>query len=269
MKKIALLLGLLVSMLFMFAGCGETAASNTSDAQTAQQTTAKSLEGKTIFIYSGAGMKKAVNQLTAAFEAETGATVQVTYANAANIITQITTSNEGDVFIAGDKGELSALTKKDYIASAMDLVKHIPVLAVQKGNPKAITGLADLTKSDVTVVLGDNKATPIGKLSDKALSELGILNSVNVISRTTTANEIATSLSLGQCDAGITWKENISDVEGTEIVDTADLNKYIKTVPAAALTCSTNTEATTAFMKFLASDKAKTIWQNNGYELLD
>lgn len=245
----------------------EEAASNEDIKDTTTLEEQNTLEGKTLFVYCGAGMTKPFTEIVEAFQNETGAKVEVTYANAAQIISQITTSNEGDLFIAGDQGELSTI-QDDYVTDTKSLVKHIPVLAVQTGNPKSITALKDLINENVTVVLGDNQATPIGKLADKALTDAGILDSVNVIARTTTAPEIATALSLNQCDAAIIWKEN-ANVEGVEVVETTDMEKYIKTVPAASLKCSTNTETLEVFLSYLDTDLAKDIWKSYGYELLN
>lgn len=225
------------------------------------------LEGKSLFVYCGAGMTKPFTEIVESFQNQTGAAIEVTYANTAQIISQIKASSEGDLFIAGDQGELSAI-QKDYIIETKSLVKHIPLIVVQEGNPKGVTKLADLDKEDVTVILGDNEATPIGKISDKALTDTGILESVNVAARTTTAPEIATALSLGQCDAAIIWKEN-TNVEGVEIVETTDMEPYIKTVPAASLKCSTNTEVLEAFLSYLDSDAVKEIWEDYGYEILN
>lgn len=225
------------------------------------------LEGKKLFVYCGAGMTKPFTEIVKDFQNESGATVEVTYANAAQIISQITVSNEGDLFIAGDQGELSAI-QDEYVADTKSLVKHIPVIAVQTGNPKEISTLTDFANEGIKVVLGDSEATPIGKISDKALTDAGVLDHVNVIARTTTAPEIATALSLGQCDAAIIWREN-TKAEGIEVVENTDMDQYIKIIPAASLKCSTNTEVLEAFLTYLDTDAAKSIWESYGYELIN
>ena len=246
----------------LITGCG----GKSEPAEEQQSDNTDNLSGKTLQIYCGAGMSKPFEEIANAFKSDTGCEMQVVYANAAQIQTQIKTAQEGDLFIAGSAEELAPV--KDYVAANKDLVKHIPVLAVKKGNPLGITGLNDLTKEGVKVVLGDADATPIGKLSNKALSDLGILNSTNIVARTTTAPEIFNALSMGECDAIIVWKENVSGDE-VEIVNTTDLDKYIKTVPAASLTFNKDKDTLDAFLKFLDSDKAKDIWKNYGYEVLN
>ena len=274
-KKEAFIILLLAAGMYIFSGCAAEAAKNskveqTESAQVSEVQSAEEvklpMEGKKLFIYSGAGMKKPVAEIADAFQKETGAVVEVTYGNAAQIISQITASNEGDLFIAGDQGELTKIKEK-YVAAEKPLVKHIPVIAVPKGNPKGIQGLAGFAKNGVNVVLGDNKATPIGKLADKALEDAGLLDQVNIKARSATAPEIINALSLGECDAAIVWREN-AKAEGIEIVESSDMEKYIKVVPAATLKCAANGEVLEVFMTYLSTDAAKTIWQKNGYEII-
>lgn len=258
-KWLAILL-VMGTLLGLVSGCG----SNSSQAEEKVDTT-KSLDGQTLFVYCGAGMTKPFGEIADQFKAETGCDIQVVYANAAQIQNQIQTTGEGDLFIAGSADELKPV--QDKVSESIDLVKHIPVLAVKSGNPLGITGLNDLTGAGVEVVLGDGEATPIGKIANKALTDLGILNNVNVVARAATAPEIANALSVDECNAIIIWKENVP--ANAEIVNTPDLNAYVKTVPAAKLSSSANTEALAAFMTYLDSDPVKTIWKKNGYEVLN
>lgn len=140
--------------------------------------------------------------------------MEVTYANAAQIQTQINTAKEGDFFIAGSEREVNPVD--ELVESSTPLVRHIPVIAVQKGNPLNITGPADLAADE--------------------------------------------------CDAIIVWKENVNADQG-EIVDCPEMENYIKTIPAARLTCSADAEAADAFADFLNSQTAQDIWTSYGYEL--
>lgn len=249
------------TILSLATGCGNKTQESQEKVDEEQ-----SLAGQTLFIYCGAGMTKPFGEIADKFKAETGCEMEVVYANAAQSQNQIKTSGEGDLFIAGSADELTPV--KDVVTESKDLVKHIPVLAVKSGNPLGITGLNDLTKDGVEVVLGDGDATPIGKIANKALTDLGILNNVNIIARAATAPEIFNALSVDECDAIIVWKENVTG-STTEIVKTTDLDAYVKKVPAAVLSSSQNTEAVNTFMTFLDSDSAKTIWGKYGYEAIN
>lgn len=245
------------------AGCSSTG--QASSASSSAQAAAKALEGKELDIYCGAGMTDPFQKIADLFTSETGCAMNVTFANAAQIQTQITTTEQGDFFIAGSTDELKPV--EAYVASSVDLVKHIPVLAVPAGNPRSITGVADLAGCE-RVLIGDPESTPIGKIAKKALSTAGIyesLSQASVLTTTTTAPQIATALANGEGDAGIVWKENVKS-DGVEIVECPDLDALIKTVPAAQLTCAGDEAVVTEFAAFMQTDAAMDVWAEFGYE---
>lgn len=224
------------------------------------------LTGHTLMIYCGAGMTKPFQEIAGSFKADTGCEMDVTYANAGQIQSQITTSEEGDMFVAGSGDELTPV--ESYVAGQKDLVKHIPVLAVQSGNPKGISGLSGLAGDEVRLIMGDVDSTPIGKIAKKSLTDAGIFDRVQIEATTATAPQMSTAIAAGEADAAIVWKENC-DVKGVEIVDTKDLDQYIKTIPAASLNCSGSHEALDAFNSYLDTDAAKEIWMKYGYEIVE
>ena len=114
----------LVLAALTMVGCSSSNAGSQSSSQAAN------LQGQQLNIYCGAGMTEPFQKIADLFTEETGCEMNVTYANAAQIQTQITTTNEGDFFIAGSKEELKPV--ESAVASSEDLVKHIPVLAVPR-----------------------------------------------------------------------------------------------------------------------------------------
>ncbi|WP_291244055.1 molybdate ABC transporter substrate-binding protein [Fournierella sp.] len=275
-RMTALCMGLVLAL----TGCGSAAPSSVSastaestatsaaasqavSSQAASAEAAQDLTGQNLMIYCGAGMQQPFEEIAAAFSEETGCEMNVTYANAAQLQTQITQSQEGAFFIAGSADEVKPV--EEYVVSSTDLVKHIPVLAVAEGNPKGITGIADLAREDVTTVTGDAEATPIGKIAKKAFQDFGVTDQVTLAATTTTAPQLATVIALGEADAAIIWKENCN-TEGVEICQTTDLDKYVKTVPAARLSFAADDPAADAFAEYLAGQEAAGIWAEYGYE---
>ena len=262
----------------LITGCG-AASSGTAGSSAPQQTQESApedgeagksaantpdLTGHTLMIYCGAGMTKPFQEIADSFKAATGCEMNVTYANAGQIQSQITTSEEGDMFIAGSAEELKPV--ESYVSESKALVKHIPVLAVQSGNPKNITSLAGLAEEDVSLIIGDIDSTPIGKIAKKALTDAGIFDKVQIEASTATAPQMATAIAAG--DAAIIWKENC-DAQGVEIVDNSGLEDYIKTIPAASLSCSADHDARQAFLAYLNSGDVQEIWLKYGYEIAE
>lgn len=271
-SKISIITALLLTMMILtFSGCGTGPAgsSSSSENSTAEELAPEKLAGKTIMVYCGAGMKDPFTEIAKSFEEETGAVVELTFGNAANIISQITASNQGDLFIAGAETELKTLKEQNYVTDSKPLVKHIPVVAVAEGNPKGIQSTADLGREDVTLVLGDAESTPIGKIADAVLSDAGLSDTANILARTATAPEMITALQTGEADAAIVWKENASGKDKIMIPELPDMEQYIKMIPAASLSCANaeNTEALDAFLDYLDTEKAQNIWISYGYEL--
>lgn len=280
MRRICLLFSAALLTLSLLAGCAQTPAATQESAPAGDPTpstqpavspsattdgdTTASLEEHTLLIFCGAGMKDPFAEIAQAFQEKTGCKVEVTYANAAQIQTQINTAQEGDFFIAGSEAEVKPVA--DLVESSVPLVRHIPVIAVQTGNPLGITGPADLGKEEVRVVIGDLEATPIGKIATQLFADFGLTDTVNIVSNTATAPAMTTALAADECDAIIVWKENVNADQG-EIVDSPEMEAYIKTIPAARLSCSADPEAADAFSEFLNSQTAQDIWVSYGYEL--
>ena len=264
----------------LITGCG-AASSGTARSSAPQQTPESApedgdagksapdtpdLTGHTLMIYCGAGMTKPFQEIADSFKAATGCEMNVTYANAGQIQSQITTSEEGDMFIAGSAEELKPV--ESYVSESKALVKHIPVLAVQSGNPKNITSLAGLAEEGVSLIIGYIDSTPIGKIAKKALTDAGIFDKVQIEASTATAPQMATAIAAGEADAAIIWKENC-DAQGVEIVDNSGLEDYIKTIPAASLSCSADHDARQAFLDYLNSGDVQEIWLKYGYEIAE
>lgn len=253
----------IAAVVLALAGMTMMGCSSNTPSQSSSQPT--DLNGQQLNIYCGAGMTEPFQKIADLFTEETGCEMNVTYANAAQIQTQITTTNEGDFFIAGSKEELKPI--ESTVTSSEDLVKHIPVLAIPTSNPANITDIADLANAQ-RVLVGDPESTPIGKIAQKALTDADLwdtLMNAGVITTTTTAPQIATALANGEGDAGIVWKENVKS-DGVSIVDTTDLDALIKVIPAAQLACAQDVAAVNAFKEFLQTDAVWDIWASYGYE---
>lgn len=260
----------LATAVVMLAGCSSNSGGSSSSASSSAASSsaspsaaAASLDGKTLNIYCGAGMKEPFAETAQNFQDETGCTMNVTYANAAQIQTQIETSQSGDIWIAGSTDEaerVSSLT-----AESVNLVKHIPVIIVPKDNPKNVQSLADLANVD-TLLIGDPDSVAIGKVAKNALTKAGIWDAVaDKVTTTTTAPQISSAIANGQGDAGIVWKENASD--NVTIVGQADMDKFIKVIPAVVLTTSQDKDTVDDFVDYLESSKAQDVWTKHGYEI--
>lgn len=266
MKRIiALVLALVMSLALVACGGTDDENTTTTNAPKATDEAKVDLSGEELMVFSGAGLSDPFQEIVDTFKKDTGCDVQVVYGPTGTLISQIQTSEEGDLLIAGAKDELDSMAEGE-VTAVLELVKHIPVVAVQKGNPKGIKAVEDLDNDGVKLLIPNAETTPIGKIAAKALKEAGIYDNIDIAAITTTAPLAITALAQQEADAGIVWKENAAANDKVEILDLPEMEKYIKVVPAASLKYSVNEKAREAFLEYLESDEAMAIWAKYGYE---
>ncbi len=223
-----------------------------------------------IMVYSGAGMRKPMDELGQLFEQEGyyGVSVNYNYGGSNTLLSQIELTQQGDVYMPGATYYIDKAKEKGFVDYEQLVAYHIPVIVVPDGNPADITCLEDLTKPGVKVVLGDAKAAACGKIANKILDENGIFDAVdvNVIARTATVNELVVDICLGTADASIVWKASLlgTDKE-TDIIEIPKEQNIIKIIPIGTLTFSENKGYAELFVDFVTSDEGKAIFNKYGF----
>ena len=225
-------------------------------------------ESKTLMVYSGAGMRKPMDEIGTLFEQKYGVTVNYNYAGSNTLLSQIELTQQGDVYMPGATMYIEKAKEKGFVDYEQRVAYHIPVIAVPEGNPANITSLNDLTKPGVKVVLGDAKAAACGKIANKILEKNGIFGAVdaNVIARSATVNELVVSMCMGTADASIIWKASLVRTEKeTDIIEIPKEQNIIKVIPIGTLTFSENKDMAKQFVDFVASDEGKAIYEKHGF----
>jgi molybdate transport system substrate-binding protein len=161
-------------------------------------------------LFCGAGFKKPVEEIVEMFRKKTGITVSAIYAGAPTLFSQILLVKQGDLFIAPSPDMMEKAAQKGLIVpdSVRGMAYVVPCIDVQKGNPKHITGLKDLTKPGVRVATANPELVYVGALTveivEKALTneEKGFFRA-NIVTYAEDFNKLATFLVLKQVDAVI------------------------------------------------------------------
>ena len=79
---------------------------------------------------------------------------------------------------------------------------------------------------------------------------------------------MVTVLEAGEADVALVWQENIKG-DKLEIVDSKDMETYIKTIPAAMLSCTQDEEVQKIFNDYLDSQEVNDIWVEFGYKIIE
>ncbi|NMC89645.1 MAG: extracellular solute-binding protein [Methanomicrobiales archaeon] len=252
-KAITLVTAVILAALLSTAGC----IAGQSDDDTTETS---------ILVYSGAGLKKPMNDIGTAFTEKYGITVDYTYAGAGTLVSQMELSRKGDVFVSGGTPDYRIAQDKGLVEEPGYVAYHVPIIAIQKGNPKNITSVEDFARPGLKIALGGVESTAIGKVGDKLFEKHGIRDAVeeNVVLRGPTINEVVVAMTMGTVDASLLTLDVI-DPEKMDTIDLPQEDGLTLIVPIGKTTFTTQSDAAQQFVEFVTSDEGKAFFAKHGF----
>jgi molybdate transport system substrate-binding protein len=228
---------------------------------------AQAAEANSIMVYSGAGMRKPMDEIGAAFQKKHGTKVKYNYAGSQALLSQMELTKAGDAYMPGETMYIEIAAKKGLVDYQKLTCYHIPVITVPKGNPAGIAGLDDLARPGVKLIFGDPKVAAIGKTSKDILEKNGLYDKVwkNVIATMPTMNEIMVQIALGQADASINWWDTVKAVKDIQIIEIAPAQNMIEIIPIGVTTFTKHPETAKKFVDFCASAEGLGIFEKHGF----
>ena len=224
---------------------------------------------KTLRLYAGAGMRRAVEELVARFEAATGIRVEPDYAGSGVLISRAQQNPEADLFMPGDLWYVDELDRRaGLIESKTPVAYFVPVIITAKGNPKNITRLKDFFRDDVRVALGRAKACQVGRISDKILEKNGLDRAGLNPKESLTVNELGVWVKMGDVDAAIVWDAIAANIaDSVEVIEIPADGNIISRVVVGLMRTSKDKEAARRFIDFMTGDKGRAILREKGYRI--
>ena len=235
-------------IMFMLYGCGEKA--------------------KTLRLFCGAGIRPPVDEIIKLFKDETGIEVKPTYAGSGVLLTQIQLNRKGDLYMPGDEVFISRAESKGLISEKRNVAYFVPVILVQKGNPRGIKSIADLARPGIKVAMGDVKACAIGEVTEKILKKAGVEDQVkgNVVYTGVTVQELGNAVKLKTVDAAIVWDATAKFYpDSAEAIRIPEEQNVIVRIPIGILSFSKHKEESRKFLDFITSERARRIFEKHGY----
>ena len=260
MKQIFYRIILVVILLLINSGCSDQ--KNTLDKKHAE---------KELLIFAGGGLRNPIAELARMFEKKFNVKVMVDYAGAEVLISKAKLSRQGDIYIPGDGEYVNIAAKKDLILSQKSLCYFVPVIFVQKGNPKGIYTLKDLIRPGIRLGLGNSKYIPVGRISKKILTKSEITwegIGKNLKFQSATVNELCIQIQAKSLDAVIVWDavaKNYSKY-GDEISIPTDQN-IVSTVDAGILKFTKDHILSEKFIDFMCSETGQAVFCKHNYRV--
>ena len=280
MKRLVSLLLALSLVLALTAGQKDTApdTTQTDDPQTEQA------EPVELIVFAAASMKETMTQIAEMYKSVAPeVTVTYNFDSSGKLLTQIKEGADCDLFISAAPTQMNAMdgsligdTEKnpdglDLIVtdSRVNLLENKVTLAVPEGNPKGIESfdqLAELLKGgDVMLAIG-NSDVPVGQYTLKIFNYYGI-DETAVADKLTYGNnvkEVTSQVSETAADCGIIYATDAYSA-GLTVVDSATAEMCGQVIYPAAVLKGDKEDAARAFLAYLQTDAAMTVFESVGF----
>jgi molybdate transport system substrate-binding protein len=230
---------------------------------------------KTLTVFAAASMKNALDDVDAAFTKASGTKVVASYAASSALAKQIEQGAPADVFISADldwmdysaqKKTIKDDTRVNLLGNKLVLIapKESKITQVNIGPGFDLAGLI----GDGRITTGEVSSVPVGKYAKEALEKLGIWASVE--KKFAMADSVRAALSLtarGEAVLGIVYETDAKVEPNVKIVGVFPADSHPPVVYPVAATVNAKPDAT-AYLAFLRSAAAKTIFENYGFTVL-
>lgn len=226
-----------------------------------------SAEKPTLTVYCTASLKKPVEALATQYQKETGTAISLQFGGTGTLLTQLRVAKQGDLFIAADDGSLEEARKLEVTKKVLPLVIQHPVIAVAKGNPKNIQGLADLEKPEIRIALTNPETASIGKVTRRLLGTRWDTLTQKAAVMKPTVTDVAGDVQLGSVDAAIVWDSVIPQFTGLEKVTASEISGHEENASVAVLVSTKDEKAALQFAEYLAKqDKGAVVFKEHGFQ---
>lgn len=230
--------------------------------------------GEEIYVFAGAASKPPTEEVAKAFEIKTGVKVNLTFGGSGFVLSQMALAKKGDIYFPGSSDYMELAKKKNLVLpeSERAVVYLVPAINVQKGNPKKVKSLSDLTNPGLRVAIANPEGVCVGlyavEIIEKNLkpSDVAALRK-NLVNYTESCEKTATAISLKTVDAVIGW--SVFHDWDPERIQTIPLKKEeilrIGYIPIAISKYTTNRALAQTFIDFILSKEGRRIFKKYNY----
>jgi molybdate transport system substrate-binding protein len=223
-----------------------------------------------ITVSAAISLKDALDEISHLYTSEhPSAKVHFNLGGSGTLQRQIEQGAPVDIFISASLKEMDSLQSQGLLVpdTRRDLVKNSVVLIVPAGST-SISSFQDLLKAAVkTVAVGEPQTVPAGKYAQEVLTHFGIYDQLKpklVLGKD--VRQVLTYVETGNTDAGIVYATDAKISKKVTVAATAPEDSHSPVVyPAAVIKNSKNLVGAKAFLEFLASEKARAVFQKYGF----
>lgn len=250
----------------VLAACGSASAptaSTTSTTPAATPAPAAPVTGK-LEVFAAASLTEALTRAKATLDtADPGLTLDYNFAGSNTLVTQIQQGAPADVFASADRANMQRLVAAGLVETPVSFARNKLEIAVAPGNPKHITGLSDLAKPGVSVVL-EAQGVPAGDYTRSVLAAQHI--TVHPRSLETDVKSALAKVTSGEADATVVYVTDIAASGGSVTgVAVPDSLQPAIIYPIAVVRGTKNRAAAEAFVRSAVSGEVQKALEAAGF----
>ena len=265
--------------------CGGAASSTAASVASSAAASSQAAQSVELIVFAAASLTETLTAIGETYSAENpGVTFHFNFDSSGTLKTQIQEGADCDLFISAGQKQMNQL---DIIASAdvnkdrldfvdsdtrVDLLENKVVLCVPEGSDKGIDSfdaLAEHLKAEDILFCMGNSDVPVGQYTQKILAYYDLdeaaLAAAGVITYGSNVKEVTTQVTEGSVDAGVVYCTDAYSA-GLTPVDEATKEMCGQVIyPAAVMKAAPNADAAKAFLAYLQTEEAMTVFEGVGF----
>jgi accessory colonization factor AcfC len=225
-------------------------------------------EQNKLHVFSAGAVATPIKKCAEEFKAKFGTEFEFTVNKAEILMEEIELTKEGDLLTCGseyilDHAQLKGLVLRE---TRRGLGSRTSAILVQKGNPKNIKSMSDLTKQGIQV--GVSVSGCLTGVWDDLATKAGFAEQIrnNTVAYADGCGELMSFINKKKVDAILGWDafKNLNKETMDKIELPKDLQVH-RTTAIGVITFSKNKELAKKFIDFLVSEKGKQIYEEYGW----
>lgn len=227
-----------------------------------------------ILIFAGSASKPPTEEVARVFREKTGIPVDVIFGGSGFVLSQMKLTKKGDLYFPGSSDFMERAKKEGLVYPETEkmVVYLVPAINVQKGNPKGIRSLKDLTRDGIRVAIANPEMVCVGlyavEIVEKNLTPAEMERfKRNLVNYTESCEKTAVAISLKAVDAVLGWevfRHWDPDRIETIYLKPEEISR-IGYIPIAISQYTRNRPSAQKFIDFLLAREGKAIFQKYHY----
>lgn len=197
-------------------------------------------------------------------------TLTFSYGASGALQTQIEEGAPADLFLSAASKQMNALDEEGLLLSdtRVDLLLNKIVLIVPANSTLGLTSFEEVGEDTVkTIALGEPDGVPVGQYAEQVFTNLGILDVVKAKANYgSDVKQVLTWVESGESDCGVVYATDAQISSKVTIVCEAPEGSHEDIIyPAAVIGTSASPEAAKAFLDYLSTEEAASVFKEYGF----